>query len=34
MPKFQIRPAKETEAGLILEFIKKLAAYENVLMRS
>lgn len=29
MPKFQIRPAKETEAGLILEFIKKLAAYEK-----
>jgi len=29
MPKFQIRPAKETEAGLILEFIKKLAVYEK-----
>ena len=27
MPNFTIRPAKETEAGLILEFIKKLAAY-------
>ncbi len=29
MPKFQIRPAKPNEAGLILEFIKKLAAYEK-----
>jgi GNAT superfamily N-acetyltransferase len=29
MPSFNIRPAKETEAGLILEFIKKLAAYEK-----
>ena len=29
MPGFNIRPAKETEAGLILEFIKKLAAYEK-----
>ena len=29
MPTFQIRPAKENEAGLILEFIKKLAAYER-----
>lgn len=29
MPQFKIRPAKETEAGLILEFIKKLAAYEK-----
>ena len=29
MPKFQIRPAKETEADLILEFIKKLAVYEK-----
>lgn len=29
MPHFTIRPAKETEAGLILEFIKKLAAYEK-----
>ena len=29
MPNFIIRPAKETEAGLILEFIKKLAAYEK-----
>ena len=29
MPNFTIRPAKETEAGLILEFIKKLAAYEK-----
>ena len=29
MPNFTIRPALETEAGLILEFIKKLAAYEK-----
>ena len=29
MPTFHIRPAKENEAGLILEFIKKLAAYER-----
>ena len=29
MPTFTIRPAKETEAGMILEFIKKLAAYEK-----
>ena len=29
MPSFNIRPAKETEADLILEFIKKLAAYEK-----
>ncbi len=29
MPNVTIRPAKETEAGLILEFIKKLAAYEK-----
>ena len=29
MPSFNIRPAKETEAGLILEFIKKLADYEK-----
>ena len=29
MPSFNIRPAKETEAGLIFEFIKKLAAYEK-----
>ena len=29
MPSFNIRSAKETEAGLILEFIKKLAAYEK-----
>lgn len=29
MPHFTIRPAKETEAGLILEFIKKLAEYEK-----
>ena len=29
MPNFTIRPALETEAGLILEFIKKLAIYEK-----
>ncbi len=29
MRNFAIRPAKENEAGLILEFIKKLAAYEK-----
>jgi GNAT superfamily N-acetyltransferase len=29
MANFIIRPAKETEANLILEFIKKLAAYEK-----
>ena len=29
MPNFTIRPAKETEAGIILGFIKKLAAYEK-----
>jgi len=29
MANFIIRPAKETEASLILEFIKKLAAYEK-----
>lgn len=29
MTKFQIRPAKENEAGLILEFIKRLAEYEK-----
>ncbi len=29
MPSFNIRSAKETEASLILEFIKKLAAYEK-----
>ena len=29
MPNFTIRPVKETEAGLILEFIKKLAEYEK-----
>ncbi len=29
MPSFNIRPAKETEASLILGFIKKLAAYEK-----
>lgn len=29
MPKFTIRPAKPEETGLVLEFIKKLAAYEK-----
>ena len=29
MPKFNIRPAKSEETGLVLEFIKKLAAYEK-----
>lgn len=29
MPKFNIRPAWPDEAGLILEFIKKLAEYEK-----
>ena len=29
MPKFNIRPAQPNEAGLILEFIKKLAEYEK-----
>ena len=29
MPKFQIRPAKPNETGLVLEFIKKLAEYEK-----
>ena len=29
MPKFQIRPAQPNEAGLILDFIKKLAEYEK-----
>lgn len=29
MPKFEIRPARETEAGLILNFIKQLAEYEK-----
>ena len=29
MPKFQIRPARSDEAGLVLEFIKKLAEYEK-----
>ena len=27
--KFNIRPARADEAGLVLEFIKKLAAYEK-----
>ena len=31
MPKFEIRPAKETEASLVLDFIKKLATYEKML---
>ena len=29
MPKFEIRPAKPNEAGLILDFIKQLAEYEK-----
>lgn len=29
MPKFNIRPAKSEETSLVLEFIKKLAAYEK-----
>ena len=29
MPKFNIRPAKPEETDLVLEFIKKLAAYEK-----
>lgn len=29
MPKFNIRPAKPEETSLVLEFIKKLAAYEK-----
>ena len=29
MPKFEIRPAQPNEAGLILNFIKKLAEYEK-----
>jgi GNAT superfamily N-acetyltransferase len=29
MPKFEIRPAKPNEAGLILDFIKQLADYEK-----
>jgi GNAT superfamily N-acetyltransferase len=29
MPKFEIRPAKPNEAGLILNFIKQLAEYEK-----
>ena len=28
-PEFKIRPAKADEAGLVLDFIKKLAAYEK-----
>lgn len=31
MSKFEIRPAKENEAGLVLEFIKKLAVYEEMI---
>lgn len=31
MPKFEIRPAQESEAALVLEFIKKLATYEKML---
>ena len=31
MPKFEIRTAKENEAGLVLDFIKKLAVYEKMI---
>ena len=31
MPKFEIRPAREDEAALVLDFIKKLATYEKML---
>lgn len=31
MPKFEIRPAKESESALVLDFIKKLAKYEKML---
>lgn len=31
MSKFEIRPAKENEAELVLEFIKKLAVYEKMI---
>ena len=31
MPKFEIRPAQESEAALVLDFIKKLATYEKML---
>ena len=31
MSKFEIRPAQESEAGLVLDFIKKLAKYESML---
>ncbi|MBR6091283.1 MAG: GNAT family N-acetyltransferase [Bacteroidales bacterium] len=31
MSKFEIRPAKENEAGLVLDFIKKLAVYEKMI---
>lgn len=30
MSKFEIRPAQESEAGLVLDFIKKLAKYEKM----
>jgi len=31
MPKFEIRPALESESELVLDFIKKLAKYEKML---
>ena len=31
MPKFEIRPALESESALVLEFIKKLAVYEKMI---
>ena len=31
MPKFEIRPAQESEAALVLDFIKKLATYEKMI---
>ena len=31
MPKFEIRPAREDEAALVLDFIKKLAVYEKMI---
>lgn len=31
MLKFEIRPAKESESALVLDFIKKLAKYEKML---
>ena len=31
MPKFEIRPVREDEAALVLDFIKKLATYEKMI---